>query len=84
MSKLLLLPGASGSASFWKPVADRAGVDGVFFAWPGLGDEPALPDISPSCEHYSAARLILLARAFMKASFAHSTRLLGRTPRHWR
>jgi pimeloyl-ACP methyl ester carboxylesterase len=46
MSKVLFLPGASGSASFWKPVADRAGVDGVFFAWPGLGDEPALPDIN--------------------------------------
>ncbi len=46
MSKVLFLPGASGSASFWKPVADRAGVDGVFFAWPGLGDEPALPEIN--------------------------------------
>ena len=37
MSKVLFLPGASGSASFWKPIADRAGVEGVFFAWPGLG-----------------------------------------------
>ncbi|MEK4032009.1 alpha/beta hydrolase [Methylocystis sp. IM3] len=46
MSKVLFLPGASGSASFWKPVADRAGMEGVFFAWPGLGDEPALPDIN--------------------------------------
>jgi pimeloyl-ACP methyl ester carboxylesterase len=46
MSKVLFLPGASGSASFWKPIADRAGVEGVFFAWPGLGDEPALPDIN--------------------------------------
>jgi pimeloyl-ACP methyl ester carboxylesterase len=46
MSKVLFLPGASGSASFWKPVADRAGEEGVFFAWPGLGDEPALPDIN--------------------------------------
>jgi pimeloyl-ACP methyl ester carboxylesterase len=46
MSKVLFLPGASGSASFWKPVADRAGVEGVFFAWPGLGDEPARPDIN--------------------------------------
>jgi pimeloyl-ACP methyl ester carboxylesterase len=42
----LFLPGASGSASFWKPVADRAGVEGVFFAWPGLGDQPARPDIN--------------------------------------
>lgn len=46
MSKVLFLPGASGSASFWKPVADRAGADGVFFSWPGLDDEPALPDIN--------------------------------------
>ncbi|RTL80118.1 MAG: alpha/beta fold hydrolase [Hyphomicrobiales bacterium] len=46
MSKVLFLPGASGSASFWKPVADRAGMEGVFFAWPGLGDELARPDIN--------------------------------------
>lgn len=40
MSKTLFLPGASGSASFWKPVAARAELNGVFFAWPGLGVEP--------------------------------------------
>jgi pimeloyl-ACP methyl ester carboxylesterase len=45
VAKVLFLPGASGDASFWKPVADRAGVEGVFFAWPGLGDEPAHPEI---------------------------------------
>jgi pimeloyl-ACP methyl ester carboxylesterase len=46
MTKTLFLPGAGGSASFWKPVAERAGVDGVFLdgvflSWPGLGNEPA-------------------------------------------
>lgn len=45
MSKVLFLPGASGNASFWKPVAERAGIDGIFFSWPGLGDEPALSNI---------------------------------------
>jgi hypothetical protein len=34
MSKVLFLPGALGRASFWKPVADRAGVERVFrLAW---------------------------------------------------
>lgn len=44
--RTLFLPGASGSASFWKPAALRAGVDGEFFAWPGLGDEPPDPDVN--------------------------------------
>ena len=37
MFKTLFLPGASGSASFWKPVATAAELDGVFLSWPGLG-----------------------------------------------
>lgn len=41
MTKTLFLPGAAGSAAFWKPAAERAGCDGVFLSWPGLGDEPA-------------------------------------------
>ena len=40
MIKTLFLPGASGRASFWKPVAAHLGCDGVFFGWPGLGAEP--------------------------------------------
>lgn len=44
--KTLFLPGAGASASFWKPVADLAGLDGVFLSWPGLGDEPARPDVA--------------------------------------
>jgi pimeloyl-ACP methyl ester carboxylesterase len=43
--KTLFLPGAGGSASFWKPVAAHAQLDGVFFAWPGLGAEPPKPGI---------------------------------------
>ncbi len=46
MFKTLFLPGASGSASFWKPVATAAGLDGVFLSWPGLGAEPPRQDIS--------------------------------------
>jgi pimeloyl-ACP methyl ester carboxylesterase len=43
--KTLFLPGASGNASFWQPVARHARLDGVFFAWPGLGGEPPQPGI---------------------------------------
>jgi hypothetical protein len=35
MAKTLFLPGAGASASFWKPVADLARLDGAFFHWPG-------------------------------------------------
>ena len=41
VAKTLFLPGASGSAAFWKPVADRLVCNGRLFAWPGLGREPA-------------------------------------------
>ncbi len=44
--KTLFLPGAAGSAQFWKPAAAHAGLDGVFFGWPGLGDEPHRPDVN--------------------------------------
>lgn len=44
--KTLFLPGAGASASFWKPLADLAGLDGVFLSWPGLGDEPARPEVA--------------------------------------
>jgi len=45
MIKTLFLPGAGGSASFWKPVADYARLSGVFFSWPGLGSEPPRPGV---------------------------------------
>lgn len=45
MARILFLPGAGGGASFWRRAADRAGLDGRFLAWPGLGDEPADPEI---------------------------------------
>jgi len=46
VTKTLYLPGAGASASFWKPVADLTRLDSAFFAWPGLGDEPATPDVN--------------------------------------
>lgn len=46
MLKTLFLPGASGSATFWKPVATHAGLEGVFCAWPGLGAEPSKQGIN--------------------------------------
>lgn len=45
MVRTLFLPGAGGSAGFWQPVARRAGLEGVFLSWPGLGEEPAQPGI---------------------------------------
>jgi|SRR5215831_1990956 len=42
-AQLVFLPGAGGSASFWRPVADQL-VDlgaGHVFGWPGFGDVPA-------------------------------------------
>lgn len=46
MIKTLFLPGAAGSAAFWRPVAVHAQLEGVFFSWPGLGREPPRPDIN--------------------------------------
>ena len=47
MTKLLFLPGAGGSAGFWRPVAERLGLEREmrFFSWPGLGGEPHDPDV---------------------------------------
>lgn len=45
MLKTLFLPGAGGSAEFWKPVATHAELKGVFVSWPGLGDEPHKPGV---------------------------------------
>jgi len=45
-AKTLFLPGAGGSASFWRPVADRLGIEGQFFSWPGLGNEPPDPAVT--------------------------------------
>lgn len=47
MPKILFLPGAGGSAAFWRPVADRleAGRPKHLFSWPGLGNEPSDPDV---------------------------------------
>lgn len=46
MTKTIYLPGAGGSASFWQPVAAELGQDGVFLAWPGLGNEPPSPGVT--------------------------------------
>ena len=47
MAKVLFLPGAGGSDDFWRPVADRLELNQsqVFFSWPGLGLEPAHPEV---------------------------------------
>lgn len=42
MAKILFLPGAGGSADFWKPAGDRLPAEWAkhYFGWPGLGDQP--------------------------------------------
>jgi pimeloyl-ACP methyl ester carboxylesterase len=42
----IFLPGAGGSAEFWKPVADRTELPGIFIGWPGLGNEPHDPNVA--------------------------------------
>jgi pimeloyl-ACP methyl ester carboxylesterase len=46
MTKTLFLPGASASAAFWRPAAALMGLDGIFLAWPGLGNEPPDPGVN--------------------------------------
>jgi pimeloyl-ACP methyl ester carboxylesterase len=43
MRSLVFLPGAGGSASFWRPVAERLADLGALhlLGWPGFGDVPA-------------------------------------------
>lgn len=46
--KVLFLPGAGGSAQFWRPVGERlpAAWDKTYHSWPGLGHEPPDPAIA--------------------------------------
>ncbi|BDG02143.1 alpha/beta fold hydrolase [Anaeromyxobacter oryzae] len=48
MTPLVFLPGAGGSAAFWRPVADRLADLGParLLGWPGFGDVPLDPGIS--------------------------------------
>ena len=47
MPRLLFLPGAGGRASFWQPAGDLLPVDWErhYFSWPGLGLQPADPEV---------------------------------------
>jgi pimeloyl-ACP methyl ester carboxylesterase len=46
-SKLLFLPGASGNAAFWQPLANQLTTDAekVIVGYPGLGQEPPAPNV---------------------------------------
>jgi pimeloyl-ACP methyl ester carboxylesterase len=48
MADLVFLPGAGGSATFWRPVADRLTDLGAVhvFGWPGFGDVPGDASLS--------------------------------------
>ena len=45
---LVFLPGAAGSPDFWRPVGDRLPRDWqkTYLGWPGLGNQPASPDVN--------------------------------------
>ena len=47
-SKLLFLPGASGDARFWLPVAERLAypADKLYLEWPGFGPIPPDPRVN--------------------------------------
>ncbi|MDP3160498.1 MAG: alpha/beta fold hydrolase [Reyranella sp.] len=47
MAKVLFLPGAGGSADFWKPVGERLPAEWPkhYVGWPGLGDQPHDPAV---------------------------------------
>jgi len=47
MVKIFFLPGAGGSADFWRPVAQGVLPERKrrFFSWPGLGNEPHRPEV---------------------------------------
>ncbi|WP_454829855.1 alpha/beta fold hydrolase [Paraburkholderia xenovorans] len=47
-SKLLFLPGASGSSGFWTPLANQLASPAgkVILGYPGFGAEPARPDVN--------------------------------------
>src|SRR5262245_8386312 len=47
VSRLLLVPGAAGAASFWEPIIERlpAGWQMEALDLPGLGSVPARPDV---------------------------------------
>jgi len=47
MMKMMFLPGAGGSAAFWRPVANQVAPDRPrqFLSWPGLGNEPSDPNL---------------------------------------
>jgi pimeloyl-ACP methyl ester carboxylesterase len=48
MTKKLFLPGAGGSARFWRPVIERLPANWIChsFAWPGLGSEPHRAEVA--------------------------------------
>lgn len=90
-STLLFLPGASGSASFWQPVADLLPEEWprVLLSWPGLGNEPPDPDIQglddlvnivSACIAMSPTRVDLIAQSMgglvaIRAALRHTYRI---------
>ncbi len=46
-TRILFLPGAGGSADFWRPVGDRLppAWPKAYFGWPGLGNQPHDPAV---------------------------------------
>ncbi len=47
MRRVLFLPGVGGAGAFWEPVGELlpAGWSKRYLSWPGLGDQPADPNV---------------------------------------
>jgi pimeloyl-ACP methyl ester carboxylesterase len=69
VTRVLFLPGAGGSADFWRPVADRlpAGWEKVHLDWPGAGDEPHDPAIAGFDDLVARASAALAPRTHVVA-----------------
>ncbi|MFF7065073.1 alpha/beta fold hydrolase [Pseudomonas sp. NPDC008258] len=61
--KILFLPGASGNAQFWCPVAEalETTIAAHHIGWPGFGDTPANPNVT-CLEHLAALAITQIDR----------------------
>lgn len=87
----IFLPGAGGSAAFWRPVADLLPEEWpkVLLAWPGLGDEPHDPavaglddlvDLVSACVAMAPGRVDLIGQSMgglvaIRAALRHTYRI---------
>jgi pimeloyl-ACP methyl ester carboxylesterase len=82
--KVVFMPGVSGDPAFWRPVAERlpSTWDKVLLGWPGLGNQPASPEVNGWDDLYRTVercidgKVALVAQSMggmlaMRAALAH-------------